>query len=62
MKISDFKPGVVKSFFLVAGSVVESRERALITAKMICAISGKLGLNAIINRPFIQPIEQREPH
>ncbi|MFT6409123.1 MAG: 2-dehydro-3-deoxyphosphooctonate aldolase (KDO 8-P synthase), partial [Arenicella sp.] len=46
MKIADFEVGLYQPFFLIAGPcVIESRQHALETAKMIRDITGELGIN-----------------
>ncbi len=53
MKIANFEVGLDKPFFLIAGPcVIESREFALETAKMIRDITGELGINALYKSSF----------
>jgi len=53
MKIADFEVGLDQPFFLIAGPcVIESREHALETAKMIHDITGELGVNALYKSSF----------
>ena len=53
MKIADFEVGLDKPFFLIAGPcVIESREFALETAKMIRDITAELGINALYKSSF----------
>jgi 2-dehydro-3-deoxyphosphooctonate aldolase (KDO 8-P synthase) len=53
MKIADFEVGLDKPFFLIAGPcVIESREHALETAKMIRDITGELGINTLYKSSF----------
>jgi len=53
MKIADFEVGLDKPFFLIAGPcVIESRQHALETAKMIRDITGELGINALYKSSF----------
>ena len=53
MKIADFEVGLDQPFFLIAGPcVIESREHALDTAKMIRDITGELGINALYKSSF----------
>jgi 2-dehydro-3-deoxyphosphooctonate aldolase (KDO 8-P synthase) len=53
MKIADFEVGLDQPFFLIAGPcVIESREFALETAKMIADITGELGINVLYKSSF----------
>jgi 2-dehydro-3-deoxyphosphooctonate aldolase (KDO 8-P synthase) len=53
MKICDFEVGLDQPFFLITGPcVIESREFALETAKMIADITGELGINALYKSSF----------
>lgn len=53
MKICDFEVGLEHPFFLITGPcVIESREFALETAKMIADITGELGINALYKSSF----------
>ena len=53
MKIAKFAVGLDQPFFLIAGPcVIESREFALETAKMIADISGELGINTLYKSSF----------
>ena len=53
MKIADFEVGLDKPFFLIAGPcVIESREFALETAKMVADITGELGINVLYKSSF----------
>lgn len=53
MKIADFEVGLDQPFFLIVGPcVIESREFALETAKMISDITGELGINALYKSSF----------
>ena len=53
MKIADFEAGLDKPFFLIAGPcVIESREHALETAKMVRDITGELGINTLYKSSF----------
>ena len=53
MKIADFEVGLDQPFFLIAGPcVIESREHALDTAKMIRDITGELGINTLYKSSF----------
>ena len=53
MKICDFEVGLDKPFFLIAGPcVIESREFALETAKMIADITGELGIPFLYKSSF----------
>lgn len=53
MKIADFEVGLDQPFFLIAGPcVIESREHALETAKIIRDITGDLGINALYKSSF----------
>ena len=53
MKIADFEAGLDKPFFLIAGPcVIESREHALETAKMVRDITGELGVNTLYKSSF----------
>ena len=53
MKIANFDVGLDQPFFLIAGPcVIESREHALDTAKMIRDITGELGINALYKSSF----------
>ena len=53
MKIADFKVGLDQPFFLIVGPcVIESREFALETAKMIRDVTGELGINALYKSSF----------
>ncbi|MBX2846938.1 MAG: 3-deoxy-8-phosphooctulonate synthase [Acidiferrobacterales bacterium] len=53
MKIANFKVGLDQPFFLIAGPcVIESREFALETAKMIADITGELGINTLYKSSF----------
>jgi len=53
MKIAEFEVGLDKPFFLIAGPcVIESREHALETAKMVCDITGELGINTLYKSSF----------
>ncbi|MBT8115859.1 MAG: 3-deoxy-8-phosphooctulonate synthase [Arenicella sp.] len=53
MKIAGFSVGLDQPFFLIAGPcVIESREFALETAKMIADITGELGINTLYKSSF----------
>jgi len=53
MKIADFEVGLDQPFFLIAGPcVIESREHALETAKMVRDITGELGINTLYKSSF----------
>lgn len=53
MKITNFEIGLDQPFFLIAGPcVIESREFALETAKMIADITGELGINTLYKSSF----------
>ena len=53
MKIADFEVGLDQPFFLIVGPcVIESREFALETAKMIRDVTGELGINALYKSSF----------
>ena len=53
MKIAGFEVGLEHPFFLIAGPcVIESRQFALDTAKMIADISGELGINTLYKSSF----------
>ena len=53
MKIANFEAGLDKPFFLIAGPcVIESKQFALETAKMITDITGELGINALYKSSF----------
>jgi len=53
MKIADFEVGLDKPFFLIAGPcVIESREFALETAKMIHEVTQELGINTLYKSSF----------
>ena len=53
MKIANFEVGLDQPFFLIVGPcVIESREFALETAKMISDITGELGINALYKSSF----------
>jgi len=53
MKIADFEVGLDQPFFLIAGPcVIESREHALETAKMIRDITSEVGINALYKSSF----------
>ena len=53
MKIANFEAGLDKPFFLIAGPcVIESREHALETAKMVRDITGELGVNTLYKSSF----------
>ena len=53
MKIADFEVGLGHPFFLIAGPcVIESREHALETAKMVRDITGELGVNTLYKSSF----------
>jgi len=53
MKIANFEIGLDQPLFLIAGPcVIESREFALETAKMIADISGELGINMLYKSSF----------
>lgn len=53
MKICDFDVGLDKPFFLIAGPcVIESREFALETAKMIADVTGELGISVLYKSSF----------
>ncbi len=53
MKIAGFEVGLDQPFFLIVGPcVIESREFALETAKMISDITGELGINALYKSSF----------
>lgn len=53
MKIADFEVGLDQPFFLIAGPcVIESREFALETAKLIADITGELGINTLYKSSF----------
>jgi len=53
MKIADFEVGLDQPFFLIAGPcVIESREHALETAKMIRDVTGEVGINALYKSSF----------
>lgn len=53
MKIADFEVGLDKPFFLIVGPcVIESREFALETAKMIAEVTNELGINALYKSSF----------
>lgn len=53
MKIADFEVGLTKPFFLITGPcVIESRQFALDTAKMIADISADLGINTLYKSSF----------
>ena len=53
MKIANFEAGLDKPFFLIAGPcVIESREFALETAKMVADITAELGINALYKSSF----------
>lgn len=53
MKIANFEVGLSHPFFLIAGPcVIESRQFALDTAKMIADITGELGINTLYKSSF----------
>lgn len=53
MKIAGFEVGLDQPFFLIAGPcVIESREFALETARMVADISGELGINTLYKSSF----------
>ena len=53
MKIADFEAGLDQPFFLIAGPcVIESREFALKTAKMVADITSELGINTLYKSSF----------
>lgn len=53
MKIANFEVGLNKPFFLIAGPcVIESREHALETAKMVHDITSELGVNTLYKSSF----------
>jgi 2-dehydro-3-deoxyphosphooctonate aldolase (KDO 8-P synthase) len=53
MKIANFEVGLDKPFFLIAGPcVIESREFALETAKMVAEITSELGINVLYKSSF----------
>lgn len=53
MKIANFEVGLDQPLFLIAGPcVIESREFALETAKMIADITGELGINTLYKSSF----------
>jgi len=53
MKIADFEVGLDQPFFLIAGPcVIESREHALETAKMIRDVTSEVGINALYKSSF----------
>lgn len=53
MKIANFEVGLDKPFFLIVGPcVIESREFALETAKMIAEVTNELGINALYKSSF----------
>lgn len=53
MKIADFNVGLDQPFFLIAGPcVIESREFALETAKMVADVCGELGINVLYKSSF----------
>ena len=53
MKIANFEVGLDKPFFLIAGPcVIESREFALETAKMVADITAELGINTLYKSSF----------
>ena len=53
MKICDFEVGLDKPFFLIAGPcVIESRQFALDTAKMIADVAGELGIPLLYKSSF----------
>lgn len=53
MKVAGFEVGLDQPFFLIAGPcVIESREFALETAKMIADITGELGINTLYKSSF----------
>ena len=53
MKIAGFEVGLDQPFFLIAGPcVIESREFALETARMIADITGELGINTLYKSSF----------
>ena len=53
MNIAGFKVGLDQAFFLIAGPcVIESRQFALETAKMIADITGELGINTLYKSSF----------
>lgn len=53
MKIANFEVGLDQPFFLIAGPcVIESREFALETARMIADITGELGINTLYKSSF----------
>lgn len=53
MKIANFQVGLDQPFFLIAGPcVIESREFALETAKMVADITGELGINTLYKSSF----------
>jgi len=53
MKIADFEVSLDRPFFLIAGPcVIESREHALDTAKIIRDITGELGINTLYKSSF----------
>lgn len=53
MKIADFEVGLDNPFFLIVGPcVIESREFALETAKMIAEVTNELDINALYKSSF----------
>ena len=53
MKIADFEVGLDQPFFLIAGPcVIESREFALQTARMVADVTGELGINVLYKSSF----------
>ena len=53
MKIANFEVGLDKPFFLITGPcVIESREFALETAKMIADVTSELGINTLYKSSF----------
>jgi len=53
VKIANFEVGLDQPLFLIAGPcVIESREFALETAKMIADITGELGINTLYKSSF----------
>ena len=53
MKIANFEVGLDQPFFLITGPcVIESREFALETARMIADVTGELGINTLYKSSF----------
>ena len=53
MKIANFEVGLDKPLFLISGPcVIESRQFALDTAKMVADITGELGINTLYKSSF----------